>query len=168
MKKSTKSAKNRAKKPSKPVKQPLLEAFSDLEYELQVLTLQLRILRSAEALPKDDPHRKIPERMLELFDSLEQVQLASEAFKELLYAKRPGGAHPNEHRKTAFTLLTDHYINTGTQMKASDLVAAVIATLPKETPLSDADGKEVFSIRIAREVRKDFNSAITIDLDGTN
>lgn len=168
MKKSDKPAKNRSNKPSKPVKQPLLDAFSDLEYELQVLTLQLRILRLAEALPKDDPHRKIPGRILELFDSLEQVHLASEAFEELLYAKRPGGAHPSEHRKTAFNLLTDHYINTGTQMKASDLVAAVIATLPKGTPLSDADGKEVFSIRIAREVRKEFNSAITIDLDDVN
>ena len=168
MKKSNKPAKNRAKKPSKPVKQPLLEAFNDLEYELQVLTLQLKILRSAQALPKDDPHRKIPERMLELFDSLEQLHLASEAFKELLYAKRPGGAHPNEHRKTAFNLMTDHYINTGIQMEAPDLVAAVIATFPKGAPLSDADGKEVFSLRIAREVRKDFKAAITVDLDDLN
>ena len=168
MKKSDKAAKNRAKKPSKPVKQPLLEAFGDLEYELRILTLQLEILRSAQALPKDDPHRKIPERILALFNSLEQVHLAKEAFKKLLYAKRPGGTHPNKHRETAFNLLTDHYINTGAVMEAPDLVTAVIATLPKGTPLSDADGKEVFSIRIAREVRKDFTAAITIDLDDVN
>ena len=168
MKKSDKPAKNRANRPSKPVKQPLLDAFSDLEYELQVLTLQLRILRSAEALPKDDPHRKIPGRILELFDSLEQVHLASEAFKELLYEKRPGGAHPNEHRKTAFNLLTDHYINTSKVMKVADLVTAVKATLPKGTPLSDADGKEVFALRIARDVRKTFVSVITINLDDVN
>ena len=168
MKKSDKPAKNRANKPSKPVKQPLLEAFSDLEYELQVLTLQLRILRSAEALPKNHSHRKVTERFLELFNSLEQMHLASEAFKELLYAKRPGGDLPNEHRPTAFNLLRDHYINTSTVMKAPDLVAAVKATLPKGTPLSDADGKEVFSTRVARDVRKRFKSAITIDFDDVN
>ncbi len=157
-----------AERPKKSVKQPLLEAFSDLEHELQVLALQLKILRLAEALPEGNPHRKIPERFLELFDCLEQVHLASEAFKELLYAKRPGGAPPNQYRKTAFSMLTDHYINTGTQMQAPDLVTAVITTLPKGIPLSDADGKEIFSLRIAREVCKDFKSAITIDLDDVN
>jgi len=165
MKRSTKPTENRAKKPGRPVKQPLLEAFSDLEYELQIMTGAFRILNLTCALPEDDPLRKIPERIEQLSDALEQVHLANAAFKKLLYEKRPGGAHPHRYRGTAFNLLTDHYINTSTVMRAPDLVAAVIATLPKETPLSDADGKEVFPIRIARDVRKCFVSIINSSND---
>ncbi len=155
------------KRPAKAVKQPQLNALEDLDYALYVLNRTQQMLAD-EATRSDNPEMFQKARIISIENCLPDVIQAFDRLNTLLRTKRPGGAYPNRYRKLAFDIMTDHYIDSRGLMKAVDLVQAVLDQLPKGTPISDADGREVFSQRLARDVRKSFIEAITVNFDDLN
>jgi hypothetical protein len=156
-----------ANDPVTPVKRPTLEAFDTLVYELSKVKFQLSSIEDAVELSDGDCNRYLTGQIKALSTAFTKVIVASDVLRGLLEKKRPGGARPNQYRRMAFQILVDQYIKDDTVLKPKKLHEELLGALPKNVLLWDADGKEVFSLRIAREVCKDFRAALWIQpLDG--
>lgn len=149
-----------AKKSGTPVRKPLLEAFDALAYELSRVEVELANVEKATDSLYVKPNEPVKDRINALADSFNRALAAAGVLKAVINRKRPGGAPMNRYRSSAYAILLYQYLKDSSVLKASKLHEELLAALPEDIPTSDADGKEVFSLRIAREERKYFLDAL--------
>lgn len=164
----TKSAKNSASMPEGPAyKAAQIDALESLKDKFRFIVQAQRVLdakqcKAADPTPITDQRIKL--FSLWLGDAIDAVLKLESA----LASKHPGGKPPNRYRDLAFDLLTEKYIAMGVVIGAPALVRAVLAALPQGTLTSDANGREIFSQRLARSVIKDFRACLSSTVDDWN
>ena len=128
-----------------------LEALNQLGWTLQKLVHQQGILSES----KNHSIR------LSLYDdSMEELVGAFETLAVLLQVKQAGGRKLNLHFLMAYEIVKDHYKETSDLLSAKSLVKAVNQKLSSKDELSDKDGNEPFSERLAGDCIRCFKACL--------
>ena len=128
-----------------------LEVLNQLGWTLQKLVHQQGILSES----KNHSIR------LSLYDdSMDDLVSAFEKLAVLLQVKQAGGRKPNIHFSTAYGIVKNHYKETSEILQAKSLVKTVNQKLSNKDEISDEDGNEPFSVRLAGECIRCFKACI--------
>lgn len=140
--------------------------LAELNLFRERLSLMIKIQANAHQRAKisDDPVQVHLERLNDYDQFMGLLVDSFEGLDAEISAKHAGGAPKNKHRELAYRLLTDHYIGTGKYMQAKALARSVTNSLPENLRDGDANGNEVFTERIAREVINIFKSDLIIEI----
>ena len=131
-----------------------LEALNQLGWTLQKLVHQQGILSES----KNHSIR------LSLYDdSMEGLVRAFETLAVLLQVKQAGGRKLNFHFSMAYGIVKDHYKETSDLLSAKSLVKAVNQKLSSKDELSDKDGNEPFSERLAGDCIRFFKTCLPFE-----
>jgi hypothetical protein len=93
-------------------------------------------------------------------DSMDDLVSAFEKLAVLLQVKQAGGRKPNIHFSTAYGIVKDHYKETANFLSAKSLVKMVNQKLSNKDELSDKDGNEPFSERLAGDCIRFFKTCL--------
>ena len=128
-----------------------LHALNQLGWTLQKLMHQQAIL----SVSKHHSTR------LKIYDeSMEDLVKAFEALAVLLQVKQAGGRKLNLHFPIAYGIVKDHYKETANFLSAKSLVKMVNQKLSNKDELSDKDGNEPFSERLAGDCIRFFKTCL--------
>lgn len=98
---------------------------------------------------------------LKIYDeSMEDLVKAFEALAVLLQVKQAGGRKLNLHFPIAYGIVKDHYKETANFLSAKSLVKMVNQKLSNKDELSDKDGNEPFSERLAGDCIRFFKTCL--------
>jgi len=132
-------------------KSETLHALNQLGWTLQKLMHQQAIL----SVSKHHSTR------LKIYDeSMEDLVKAFEALAVLLQVKQAGGRKLNLHFPIAYGIVKDHYKETANFLSAKSLVKMVNQKLSNKDELSDKDGNEPFSERLAGDCIRFFKTCL--------
>ena len=132
-------------------KSETLHALNQLGWTLQKLMHQQAIL----SVSKHHSTR------LKIYDeSMEDLVKAFEALAVLLQVKQAGGRKLNLHFPIAYEIVKDHYKETANFLSAKSLVKLVNQKLSNKDELSDKDGNEPFSERLAGDCIRFFKTCL--------
>ena len=131
-----------------------LEALNQLGWTLQKLVHQQGILSES----KNHSIR------LSLYDdSMEDLVGAFETLAVLLQVKQAGGRKLNMNFPMAYEIVKDHYKETSDFLSAKSLVKTVNQKLSSKDELSDNDGNEPFSERLAGDCIRCFKVCLPFE-----
>jgi hypothetical protein len=131
-----------------------LEALNQLGWTLQKLVHQQGILSES----KNHSIR------LSLYDdSMEELVGAFETLAVLLQVKQAGGRKLNLHFSMAYEIVKDHYKETSDFLSAKSLVKTVNQKLSSNDEISDKDGNESFSERLAGDCIRFFKTCLPFE-----
>ena len=157
----TNATRSSSKKPaSKPVKQPQLDALHDLSAVVHlIVSAHGSFVRRARE--GEDPNQTLLDLLDACGNGMRLMVGAIEKLHDVSDVTHAGGRPKNEYRNLAFDVLTEHYIASGEVLKSTPLVCEVERRIsPDVGVLRPADGTQLFSSRIAREVIQDFKACL--------
>ena len=132
-------------------KSETLHALNQLGWTLQKLMHQQAIL----SVSKHHSTR------LKIYDeSMEDLVKVFEALAVLLQVKQAGGRKLNAYFPIAYGIVKDHYKETANFLSAKSLVKMVNQKLSNKDELSDKDGNEPFSERLAGDCIRFFKTCL--------
>ena len=132
-------------------KSETLHALNQIGWTLQKLIHQQAILSVSQ-------HHST---RLKIYDeSMEDLVKAFEALAVLLQVKQAGGRKLSLHFPMAYGIVKDHYKETANFLSAKSLVKALNQKLSSIDELSDKDGNEPFSERLAGDCIRFFKTCL--------
>jgi len=131
-----------------------LEALNQLGWTLQKLVHQQGILSESK-------NHSI--RLTLYDDSMEDLVGAFETLAVMLQVKQAGGRKLNIHFRIAYGIVKDHYKETSDFLSAKSLVKTVNEKLSSKDELSDNDGNEPFSERLAGDCIRCFKVCLPFE-----
>lgn len=140
--------------------------LAELDLLRERLSLMIKIQANAHqrARISDDPVQVHLERLNDYDQFMGLLVDSFEGLALTISAKQPGGAPKNVYRSKAYSLATNHYINTGRHISAKVLLQAVVGSLPEDLRYGDSNGKEVISLRLAGDVIRQFKRDLIVDI----